>query len=116
MFEQFIDDPTIEAAPKDGTTGARGHSISIRVLILEDRPEDAELMTHELRRSWFQPTCLRLETEIEYVHHLRWPPDVILADYHMPQLDAPARSRCCRVWIWTSHLLWCREPSGRMPP
>ena len=89
MFEQFIDDPTIEAAPKDGTTGARGHSISIRVLILEDRPEDAELMTHELRRSWFQPTCLRLETEIEYVHHLRWPPDVILADYHMPQLDAP---------------------------
>jgi len=64
-------------------------SIGIRVLILEDRPEDAELMVHELRRSQFEPEWQRVETESEYNAHLGWQPDVILADYNMPLLDAP---------------------------
>src|SRR5579864_2844309 len=64
-------------------------SVPIRVLILEDRPEDAELMLHELRRISFEPTWERLETEAEYLASLQSPPDVILADYRMPQLDAP---------------------------
>jgi PAS domain S-box-containing protein len=64
-------------------------SISIRVLILEDRPEDAELMVQELRRSQFEPDWRRVDTESEYNAHLGWQPDVILADYNMPLLDAP---------------------------
>jgi PAS domain S-box-containing protein len=64
-------------------------SVPIRVLILEDRPEDAELMMRELRHSWFDPTFVQLQTEAEYLEALKSPPDVILADYHMPQLDAP---------------------------
>jgi PAS domain S-box-containing protein len=64
-------------------------SINIRVLILEDRPEDAELMLHELRRSQFEPDWQRVETESEYNAHLGWQPDLILADYSMPLLDAP---------------------------
>jgi PAS domain S-box-containing protein len=64
-------------------------AIPIRVLILEDRAEDAELMLHELRRGWFEPVWERLETESEYIARLQSPPDVILADYRMPQLDAP---------------------------
>lgn len=62
---------------------------NIRVLILEDRPEDAELMIHELRRSQFDPEWRRVDTESEYNAHLGWQPDVILSDYNMPLLDAP---------------------------
>jgi PAS domain S-box-containing protein len=63
-------------------------STSIRVLILEDRSEDAELMVHELRRNQFEPDWRRVDTESEYNAHLGWRPDVILADYNMPLLDA----------------------------
>src|SRR5581483_4232429 len=64
-------------------------STNIRVLILEDRVEDAELMVYELRRSQFDPEWRRVDTESEYNAHLGWRPDVILADYNMPLLDAP---------------------------
>ena len=36
-------------------------STPLRVLILEDRPEDAELVVHELRRSGFEPTWTRVD-------------------------------------------------------
>ncbi|MGA2184458.1 MAG: histidine kinase dimerization/phosphoacceptor domain -containing protein [Bryobacteraceae bacterium] len=63
--------------------------VAIRVLILEDRAADAELMLHELRRSCFQPVWQRVDTEADYLEQLEPPPDVILADYRMPRLDAP---------------------------
>ena len=62
---------------------------NIRVLILDDRAEDAELMVHELTRSQFHPDWRRVDTESEYNAHLGWQPDIILADYTMPLLDAP---------------------------
>ena len=62
--------------------------ILLRALILEDRPEDAELMAHELRRSGYDPQWQRVETESDFLAHLDPPPDVILADYSMPELEA----------------------------
>ncbi len=85
MFEP----PLIAPDELTNVTGSAANSISIRVLILEDRAEDAELMAHELRRSWFEPVCLRIETETDYLEGLKSAPDVILADYRMPHLDAP---------------------------
>jgi PAS domain S-box-containing protein len=64
-------------------------SVPIRVLLLEDRAEDAEQILHELRTSGFEPAWQRLETEAEYLARLQSPLDVILADYRMPQLDVP---------------------------
>jgi PAS domain S-box-containing protein len=63
-------------------------STSIRVLVLEDHPEDTDLMIHALRQSDFEPEWLRVDTEAEYKAHLGWPPDVILADCNLPLLDA----------------------------
>lgn len=60
----------------------------VRLLILEDRPEDAELMVHELRRGGFDPDWRRVETEPDFLAQLTPPPDVILSDYTMPMLDA----------------------------
>jgi len=62
--------------------------VVLTVLILEDRPVDAELMVHELRRSGFDPQWARVETEPDFLAHLDPPPDVILADYTTPELDA----------------------------
>ncbi len=59
----------------------------LSVLILEDRPADAELMLHELRQAGFAPSAQRVETEEQYLRCLDSPPEVILADYRLPQFD-----------------------------
>lgn len=61
---------------------------SLRVLILEDRSADAELMLQELRQAGFDPHWRRVDTEPDYIAHLDLRLDVILADYSLPQFDA----------------------------
>src|SRR6266550_5391648 len=60
----------------------------LRVLLLEDRPSDAELILHELRRSGYDPVAERVETRQEFLASLRPDLDIILADYNLPQFDA----------------------------
>ena len=61
---------------------------TIRVLILEDNPSDAELVVHELRRAGFAPEWQRVESEKDFQQALLQNPDIILADYSLPQFDA----------------------------
>lgn len=61
----------------------------LRVLIVEDNPVDAELMIRELKRSGFEPTWHRVDTEAEYLRRLEESPEIILADYSLPQFSAP---------------------------
>jgi signal transduction histidine kinase/CheY-like chemotaxis protein len=63
-------------------------TVPVRVLILEDQPDDVELMLRELRREGFVPTWQCVQTEPEYLAHLQEGYDVILADYTLPQFDA----------------------------
>lgn len=60
----------------------------INVLILEDKADDAELMVIELKKAGFQPTWQVISGETEYVSALVAQPDLILADYALPQFDA----------------------------
>ena len=62
--------------------------IPLRLLILEDRPVDVELMLHALRQADFVPEWQRVETEADYVACLHPDLTVILADYTLPQFDA----------------------------
>lgn len=62
--------------------------IPVKLLILEDREEDAELMLHELERSGFAPQAKRVEEPREFLEALSDPPDLILADYNLPQWSA----------------------------
>jgi len=64
-------------------------SAPLRVLILEDRPSDAKLMVHELHKVGLDPEWVQVETEQDYLAHLDRSLDIILADYHLPQFDAP---------------------------
>jgi PAS domain S-box-containing protein len=67
----------------------RPRSHPLRVLVVEDQPADAELLLLELRRAGYTPASFRAETEEEFLAHLSEPLDLIVADYRLPQFDAP---------------------------
>ena len=65
-------------------------SKGLRVLMIEDSPDDALLITRELERGGLTPVCERVETAASLraaldVHN--W--DLIICDYSMPQLAGP---------------------------
>jgi putative two-component system response regulator len=61
---------------------------SLNVLILEDRPDDAELIVYELRSAGYLPTWKRVDTEDDYVASIQDGLDIILADFNLPQFNA----------------------------
>jgi signal transduction histidine kinase len=63
----------------------------LRVLLVEDNPDDAVLVERELRRGGFDVQCQRVQTAEEMRAALEggsW--DVILSDYCLPGFDAPS--------------------------
>jgi len=70
---------------------ARRH---LRVLLVEDSSDDEELLRRELVRSGFELEMVRVQTESEMAAAIdaqTW--DIVLADYSLPQFDAPAALR-----------------------
>jgi DNA-binding response OmpR family regulator len=60
----------------------------VRILILEDRASDEELMKFELEEAGIDFTSRWVKTEKEYVQALQdFSPDLILSDYDLPQYD-----------------------------
>jgi diguanylate cyclase (GGDEF)-like protein/PAS domain S-box-containing protein len=73
---------------------ARGE---IKVLLVEDRQEDAELLLREIRRSGLRIVSRRVETEAAYQEALEnFAPDLILSDYTLPGFDGPLALRIAR--------------------
>jgi len=63
----------------------------LKILILEDSPQDAELEVLELKKQNLAFSWKRAETKDEFVKALdEFCPDIILSDYHLPSFDAPA--------------------------
>ena len=75
-------------------------SKALRILILEDRAADAELVTRELRKAGFEFVAKTVATEKEFLAELRsYAPELILADYSLPGYDglsalAAAQKQC----------------------
>jgi PAS domain S-box-containing protein len=60
----------------------------LRILILEDRPADAELVMRELRKAGIPFTSNCVANEADFLAQLGGsPPDLILADYSLPSYD-----------------------------
>jgi PAS domain S-box-containing protein len=78
-------DSALSAAPPRPT--------ALSVLILEDEPDHATLLARALNRAGFRAECTRVETEAEFLSHLDPLPDVILADYALPQFSGVAALR-----------------------
>jgi two-component system sensor histidine kinase UhpB len=61
----------------------------LRLLHVEDSPDDAALVNHALRDAPFEFTLTRVETEQDYLAQLESaPPDVIICDYNLPEFSA----------------------------
>ncbi len=61
----------------------------LRLLLVEDNPDDAELVIRQVRVAGFEPYFVRVDNEADYVANLNCDLDVILCDYHLPQFSAP---------------------------
>jgi two-component system, cell cycle sensor histidine kinase and response regulator CckA len=59
----------------------------IRVLLVEDNADDAEMVMRALRNQGMEFSIERVDTEEEYLKHLRPTLDIVLSDYKMPQFD-----------------------------
>ncbi|MGZ8900233.1 MAG: ATP-binding protein, partial [Limisphaerales bacterium] len=61
----------------------------LRILLIEDNPADAELITYELTRAAVEHESRCVATKKEFLAELRKsPPDAIISDFSMPQFNA----------------------------
>jgi DNA-binding NarL/FixJ family response regulator len=73
-------------------------SESLRVLLLEDVPADAELVTQELMRGGRQIVTKRVDSQQAFVSALDdFAPDVVLSDHALAQFDAIAALKVLRA-------------------
>ncbi len=59
----------------------------LQLLIVEDQPDDAELMVMRLKDEGFKVKWQRVQTEQDYLNALKKLPDLILADWTLPQFS-----------------------------
>jgi len=62
----------------------------LNLLVLEDNPDDAELIVRELGKGGFVLEWKRVETEKTFRKALATKPDIILSDYNLPSIDGMA--------------------------
>ena len=62
----------------------------LRLLLVEDSDDDAELILRELKRGGFDVAVRRVQTATALEAALDDAPDIVLCDYTMPHLDAPS--------------------------
>lgn len=60
----------------------------LRILIVEDRDTDTELIVRELKKQGFVPSWIRVDTEADFLAHVQSPFDLVTADAIMPQFSA----------------------------
>jgi PAS domain S-box-containing protein len=63
-------------------------SIPLRLLMVEDSPDDAELLLRELRRTGYEVEATRVDDEEHFVAALDAQPQIILMDYRLPEFNA----------------------------
>lgn len=70
--------------------------LPLQVIVVEDRPADAELMVLRLKDEGFSPDWQRVEREPEYRAALASNPDLVLSDWSLPRLSGLRALRVAR--------------------
>jgi PAS domain S-box-containing protein len=70
-------------------TGSVSGTRELNVLVVDDRPADAEMAVAELERAGLRPSWTRVATRDEFLDGLTADLDLILSDYKLPRFDAP---------------------------
>jgi PAS domain S-box-containing protein len=60
---------------------------SLRVLLVEDNPDDAKMVLRELKRAGFDAIVERVDTEAAFLDGLKGNFDFILSDFTLPEFD-----------------------------
>lgn len=61
---------------------------SIKILIAEDVPTDAELIMREINKSFLKVTYKVVETRTDFINAInQFQPDLVISDYRMPAFD-----------------------------
>lgn len=60
---------------------------TLKVLVAEDVPDDAELLMRQLRQAGYELDWWRVETEQDFLDGLKAAPDIIFSDYSMPNFS-----------------------------
>ena len=63
-------------------------SIPLRLLIVEDSSDDAEMLERELRHSGYDLAATRVQDEGHFLAALKNHPQIVLMDYRLPGFDA----------------------------
>ena len=72
--------------------------IPLRLLLVEDSEDDAQLVLEELERGGFEPAIERVDTAVALETALRrqaW--DIVISDYRLPEFSGPAALRLVRA-------------------
>lgn len=79
----------------------------MRVLLIEDSPDDAELIEWALRRAGLDPDVTRVETEAEFAAAFDRVYDVIVSDYVLPTFSALEALRLLHEWAIPTPVIVC---------
>jgi len=60
---------------------------ALKVLLVEDNPDDAKMVLRELNQSGVEATVQRVDTEAAFLDKLHGDLDLILSDYTLPEFD-----------------------------
>lgn len=69
----------------------------LKVLVLEDMPEDLELIEYALRKAGMKCATKRVDTKDEFIDALEnYAADIILSDHALPQFNSAEALKICR--------------------